>query len=224
MAAKNPFVRLYNASTDFEDGLHVFLKTIQPGLDWEPARTVGSYLWYRAYVNVAPETCYVLDDGTGRVVGYCIGATDTTSFAQRWRDVFTPTIDPKLVPRHKIQTGDPQMEGSDVKHFRKAVYEADCSMLHPWPQMLEQYPAHLHIDILPEYQGKGWGKVLIQTLLGTFKSKGAKGVHLDMVQSNTGARAFYNRIGFQICPQILDDGASGQPGIDGIVVTLVMSF
>jgi predicted lactoylglutathione lyase len=50
------------------------------------------------------------------------------------------------------------------------------------------------------------------------------GVHLDMVQSNTSARAFYEKVGFQICPQVLDDGASGQPGVNGIVVTLVMSL
>ena len=201
-----------------------FLTTIDPGLDWEPARTVGAHLWYKVYADTTPETCYVLDDGNGRVVGYCIGTADTTSFAQRWRNVFTPTIDAKLVPHANIQTGDPQMERPDIKHFRKAVYEADCSMLQPWPQMLEQYPAHLHIDILPEYQRKGWGKVLIHNFLGTVKSMGATGAHLDMVQSNTSARAFYEKIGFQICPQVLDDGASGHTGVNGIVATLVMSF
>jgi ribosomal protein S18 acetylase RimI-like enzyme len=166
----------------------------------------------------------VLDDGNGRVVGYCIGAADTTSFAQRWRDVFTPTIDPKLVPHPNIQTDDLQMEREDTRHFRKAVYEADCSMLQPWPQMLEQYPAHLHIDILPEYQRKGWGSVLMQKFLDITKSMGANGVHLDMLLSNTSARVFYERVGFQVCPQVLDDGASGQPGVNGIVITLVMSL
>ncbi|RYO53665.1 hypothetical protein AA0116_g10780 [Alternaria tenuissima] len=224
MPTRTPFVRVYDPSTDYQNGLHVFLTTIDPGLDREPARTVGSHLWYKVYADVTPETCHVLDDGDGRVVGYCIGAVDTTSFAQRWRDVFTPTIDPKLVPHPNIQTGDPQMERQDVKHFRKAVYEADCSMLQPWPQMLERYPAHLHIDILPEYQRKGWGSALMTSFLGTAKSSGAVGVHLDMVQSNTSARAFYEKVGFQICPQVLDDGASGQPGVNGIVVTLVMSL
>ena len=158
------------------------------------------------------------------MVGYCIGAADTTSFAQRWRDVFTPTIDPTLVPHPDVQTSDSRMEREDARHFRKAVYEADCSMLLPWPQVLEQYPAHLHIDILPEYQRKGWGSVLMQVFLGAVKSVGAKGAHLDMVQSNTSARAFYEKVGFQVCPHVLDDGASGQPGVNGIVVTLVISL
>ena len=28
------------------------------------------------------------------------------------------------------------------------------------------YPAHLHIDLLPELQGQGWGRRLIDTLVG----------------------------------------------------------
>jgi ribosomal protein S18 acetylase RimI-like enzyme len=197
------------------------LTTINPGLDWEPARTIGSYLCYRAYVTLTPDTCFVLDDGNGRVVGYCIGTADTTSFAQRWRDVFSAVVDPKLVPQPDLQTGDALMERDDIKHFRKAVYDADCSMLQPWPQTLQQYPAHMHIDILPEYQRKGWGTVLINRFFQAVKDMGASGVHLDMAQSNVSGRAFYKRVGFQICSQVLDGGASGDTGVNGIVVTLV---
>ena len=97
-------------------------------------------------------------------------------------------------------------------------------MLQPWPQNLHQYPAHLHIDILPEYQRKGHGTALIDAFLEVIESKGVKGVHLDMVRDNVTARAFYEKIGFQICPQVLDGGKSGQTGVNGIVVTLVKSI
>jgi GNAT superfamily N-acetyltransferase len=158
------------------------------------------------------------------VVGYCIGTSDTTSFAQRWRDVFTPVVDPKLVPHPDLQTGDALMERGDIKHFRKAVYDADCSMLQPWLQALQQYPAHLHIDILPEYQRKRWGTTLINRFFEGVKTLGASGVHLDMVQSNVNGRAFYERVGFQVYPQVLDGGASGNTGVNGIVITLVKSL
>jgi ribosomal protein S18 acetylase RimI-like enzyme len=193
-------------------------------LDWEPARTIGSYLWYKAYISVTPETCFVLDDGNGRVVGYCIGTADTTSFAQRWRDVFTPVVDPTLVPRPEERSDDPIMERDDIKGFRHAVYNAACSMLQPWPQTLQTYPAHLHIDILPEYQRKGYGTALINAFFEAVKRRGANGVHLDMVQHNVKARAFYERLGFQICPQVLDGGASGQSGVNGVVATLVKTL
>ncbi|KAF2025418.1 hypothetical protein EK21DRAFT_103954 [Setomelanomma holmii] len=186
-----------------------FFTTIDKGLDWEPARTIGSYLWYKPYVSLTPDTCFVLDDGNGRAVGYCIGTPDTTFFAQRWRDVFTPVLDPVLVPDPAVKSGNPLMERDDTKGFRHAVYEANCSMLQPWPEVLVQYPAHMHIDILPEYQRKGHGTTLINAFFNAVKSRGANGVHLDMVQHNVTGRAFYDRIGFQICPQVLDGGLSG---------------
>jgi ribosomal protein S18 acetylase RimI-like enzyme len=173
---------------------------------------------------LTPKTCFVLDDGNGRVVGYCIGAADTSSFAQHWRDVFTPTVDRNLVPAPGVISSDPLMERDDIKVFRHAVHNADCSMLQSWPKTLNKYPAHLHINILPEYQRKGYGTVLIDAFFAAVKSMGAKGVHLDMVQQNITARAFYERMGFGICSQVLDGGVSGQTGVDGIVVTLVKTL
>ena len=163
----------------------------------------------------------MLDDSSGRVVGYCVGTADTSSFAQRWRDEFAPTVDPKLVPPPDLQTQDVIMNKDDIKQFRKAVYEADCSMLQPWPKTLQQYPAHLHIDILQEYQRKGWGTVLIQKFFEAVKSLGTSGVHLDMVESNGKARAFYESVGFRICPQVLDGGESGRTGVNKIVMSFV---
>ncbi|KAF2848301.1 GCN5-related N-acetyltransferas-like protein, partial [Plenodomus tracheiphilus IPT5] len=216
-----PFIRAYDSTRDLENGLHVYYTTVDPGLDFEPARTIGSYLWYRPYVSLTPDTCHVLDDGTGRIVGYCIGTADTASFAQHWREVFTQLIDPMQVPKPEIQTDDPLMEGGMVKEFRASAYNAHCSMLQDWPQTLQQYPAHMHIDILPEYQRRGYGRALINAFFQSVKSMGAHGVHLDMVKTNTNGLAFYERIGFQRCPQILDGGASGESGVDGIVLTLV---
>lgn len=176
---------------------------------------------YRPYVSVTPETCFVLDDGNGRVVGYCIGTADTMSFAQSWRDVFAPAVDPALVPRPEVRSEDPFMEKNDIKTFRAAVYNASCSMLQAYPETLQTYPAHMHIDILPEFQKQGHGRALITAFFEAVKNRGAKGLHLDMVQHNVNARSFYERIGFQICPQVLDGGKSGQTGVNGIVVTLV---
>jgi ribosomal protein S18 acetylase RimI-like enzyme len=74
---------------------------------------------------------------------------------------------------------------------------------------------------VPEYQRKGWGTVLINGLFEAVGSLGAKGIHLDMLQSNVNGRAFYEKIGFQTCPQVLDGGKSGNTGVNGVVITLV---
>jgi GNAT superfamily N-acetyltransferase len=116
------------------------------------------------------------------------------------------------------------MEKDDVKGFRHAVYHGECSMLQEWPEVLGKYPAHMHIDILPEWQKKGYGRRLIEAFFEEVKKDGAEGVHLDMVRHNVNARTFYERIGFEVCPQVLDGGASGETGVNGIVATLVKSL
>ena len=39
----------------------------------------------------------------------------------------------------------------------------------------EDYPAHLHIDLLPEVQGQGWGRLLIATLVDALRERGVAG-------------------------------------------------
>lgn len=172
-------------------------------------------------MHLAPETCFVLDDGTGRAIGYCIGTADTTSFVQKWRDSFVSTIDPRIVPHQDVQTDNATMEKVEVKGYRSAVYNANCSTLQDYPELLQSYPAHMHIDILPEYQRKGHGTALIHEYFRAAKSAGARGVHLGMVLSNSSARSFYERMGFDACPHVLDGGKSGLRGVNEGVVTLV---
>ena len=59
------------------------------------------------------------------------------------------------------------------------------------------YPAHLHINILEDYQGKGYGTELMNTLLLKLKEKGIKGVMLLAAEGNAGAVKFYKRNGFK---------------------------
>jgi ribosomal protein S18 acetylase RimI-like enzyme len=61
---------------------------------------------------------------------------------------------------------------------------------------MADYPAHLHIDLLPEWQGKGWGRGLIASFLAGLHAAGVARVHLSMLTTNVAARAFYDRLGF----------------------------
>ena len=201
-----------------------FFVTIEPSLDWEPTRTIGSYLWYRVYVSLTPATCFVLDDGNGQAVGYCIGTADTLQFAEKWRKEFAPTVDPQQVPQPDVRNDDPLMEKEETKGFRHAVHHAECSALQAWPKELKKYPAHMHIDILPEFQRKGWGSILINTLFDAVKREGAPGIHLDMVRWNTVGRSFYEKIGFEPCSLVLDNGDSGETGVKDVVLTLVKTL
>jgi ribosomal protein S18 acetylase RimI-like enzyme len=201
-----------------------FFATIEPTLDWEPVRTIGSYLWYRSYVFLTPTTCFVLDDGEGRAVGYCIGTSNTSRFAESWRTKFTSSVPLKEIPRSGVRTDDPGMEEEESRSFRHAFHSAECSSLQAWPQELDRYPAHMHIDILEQHQRKGWGSKLINAFFDAVKRDGASGVHLDMVRWNTIGMKFYKKVGFERCSIVLDDGKSGETGVNDVVLTLVRAF
>jgi len=63
-------------------------------------------------------------------------------------------------------------------------------------KFLDQYPSHLHIDVLERAQGKGLGTALLSRLLNELRSKGSKGVHLEMSSTNYKALKFYKKFGF----------------------------
>lgn len=64
------------------------------------------------------------------------------------------------------------------------------------------YPAHLHIDLLPEWQGLGHGRRLMAALLDGLRAAAVPAVHLGMVSTNTAARAFYDRLGFHLVAEM----------------------
>jgi len=67
------------------------------------------------------------------------------------------------------------------------------------------YPAHLHIDLLPDHQGRGHGRALMEAFLAAVAAAGAPGVHLAMLTINVRARDFYDRLGFHEIP-VADPG------------------
>ncbi|MBB6421525.1 N-acetyltransferase [Streptomyces sp. AK010] len=138
------------------------------------------------YVHLEPEPAFVLDDGHGRAVGYILGAADTPRFAEAFRATWLPMVaDRYPEPPRPPRTPDEVMAGL-LHHPERMVL----------PE-LAAHPAHLHIDLLPGWQGRGHGRRLMQTLLGALQDRGVQAVHLSMATANTRARAFYDRMGFE---------------------------
>jgi ribosomal protein S18 acetylase RimI-like enzyme len=61
---------------------------------------------------------------------------------------------------------------------------------------MQDYPAHLHINLLPRAQGHGAGRRLIHRLLASLAEAGAGGVHWGVDPANTAAMGFYRKLGF----------------------------
>lgn len=51
--------------------------------------------------------------------------------------------------------------------------------------------------VLPEWQGKGYGKKLLMHTLRTMRTNGYMNAVLDCAEDNDGARRFYERFGFE---------------------------
>ncbi len=115
-----------------------------PNNDLLPDIFAGPYLY------LEPGLSFVLDD-EGRAVGYVLGTADTARFVSRYRSEWLPT----LAGRYREPVGPPV---SPEEQFVVLLY-------HPERMLLDQlacYPAHLHIDLLPDYQRSGYGRSLIE--------------------------------------------------------------
>lgn len=140
------------------------------------------------YACLEPELAFVVDNGE-RAVGYIVGTADTQAFVMAYRDRWLPT----LIDRYPALTAPPTTPS-----------EVMIALMHDPERMivaeLADYPAHLHIDLLPAYQRSGYGRALMHTFLRALGDRGVPGVHLGMVTTNVAARAFYDRLGFHEVP------------------------
>ena len=140
------------------------------------------------YLYLEPGFAFVLDHQR-QPAGYVIGAPDTASFARAYRERWIPRLAGRYpVPPEPAVTANEQML---ALHYRPE------RML--WPGLAD-YPAHLHIDLLPAVQGAGHGRRLMQTFCRAVARAGAVGVHVAVVSSNCKALEFYRHLGFEPLP------------------------
>lgn len=62
----------------------------------------------------------------------------------------------------------------------------------------EGYGEIMTLYLLPEYQGKGFGKILLQNAIERLLDLGYRRVHLWVIEDNQSARQFYESKGFSL--------------------------
>jgi ribosomal protein S18 acetylase RimI-like enzyme len=161
------------------------------------------------YVDHSPDLAFVVvetgataaDDPLavedGRMLGYVIAVADTRDFADWWESDWSPRFrarHPEVGPATGADPGYSEAalvrDGTDPARMVRGLRGGE----------LETHPAHLHIDLVPEAQGRGLGRRLIDTLRAALVEQGVPGVHLGYDPANVGARAFYDRLGFDELP------------------------
>lgn len=138
------------------------------------------------YLRYAPDLAWVLARPDRPASGYVLGVADTVAFEETLEREWWPALRAR-------RAGVPVREDSADAFARKWIDRPPTAAA----EVAAAYPAHLHIDLLPEAQGGGNGSRLIHTLLDALRARGVRGVHLGVGKANAGAVGFYRHLGFE---------------------------
>ena len=180
-------IRAYHAS-DFVALYRVCLLTGDSGQDasalFKDPELLG-HVYVGPYLTYEPDFCSTLTQD-GVPCGYVLGARDTAAFYACCEREWYPT----LRARYPLPAQDDRSPDAELVRLMHAVDHERLG--------LADYPAHLHIDLLPAAQGKGQGRRMIETLMARLRVLRVPGVHLGVSALNTGAIQFYARMGFEV--------------------------
>ncbi|MEY2470614.1 MAG: hypothetical protein QOF21_3312, partial [Actinomycetota bacterium] len=139
----------------------------QDAYDMIDDKKLYGHVFAAQYGLLEPEHAFVVDDGSGVAGGYVLGAIDTHAFEKKCNAEYWPA----LQAQYAVGSG----QGLDGMLI---------GMIHNPPHMPRSitgdYPSHLHIDLLPPFQGGGWGRRLMEHLMGVLRDEGSPGLHLGV--------------------------------------------
>ncbi|KAF3926044.1 hypothetical protein ABW20_dc0108736 [Dactylellina cionopaga] len=207
------FVRLADPEKDADALFEVCKKTVGPALRTGVPNQIAPYIWNVPYLRLHPEYCFVVDDGDGIAVGYVICAPNIPLFVERYKEEYIPILE-SLDPILKKPAMNPPADWSKdlTLGVLQCLYSPEGMLMPVCPRVVEEYPAHLHIDILPAFQRKGFGTKLMEALWAKLREANVPGVHLAMEGGNVDAEKFYMAIGYNRFDEVIDGGKSGQKG------------
>ena len=144
-----------------------------------------AHFYAAPYAVLEPELCFILTVDK-KPCGYILGTKDSEKFASESGEKWFPI----LRPQYQLN-----------KEYKSLMESRIVQLIHegykPKPELLN-YPAHLHIDLLPIAQGKGMGRKMIETFTGKLSELKIQALHLEVGKRNENAVIFYQKVGFKI--------------------------
>ncbi len=142
------------------------------------------HIWAAQYGLFEPEHAFVITGEDDVAGGYILGALDTAAFEAKLEESYWPALRERY----------PEGSGTGLDAML-------IGMLRNPPRMpssiTDAYPSHLHIDLLPPFQGGGNGRKMMDTLLDALRADGSVGLHFGVSAKNTRALGFYEHLGFK---------------------------
>lgn len=153
--------------------------------------------WIRQYLITEEQNCYVLEQpDTHRVVGYILCSSDTIGYENEFEKRYLPKIKDRFVNLKK-QCFEYLEENRKLLFFRRIL---DLGL------DITDYPAHLHINILPEFQRSGYGGMLLSAYEANLRSRGIHGYHLCTGANNIKGISFYKKHSLELVHTVYKDG------------------
>lgn len=153
-------------------------------------RPSSASIWIAPYLEREPESTFV-GTSDGRVVGYLTGCADTARFEG------PDAILMREVARYKL------MFRPGVAGFLwRAIADGIIDKWRGHPMVRGElhdarWPAHLHINLLPEARGTGLGRELMEAWFARLRTVGSPGCHLGAIAENQRAIGFFEAMGFR---------------------------
>lgn len=176
---------------DLEALCDIALKTGDAGKDasalYSDPKLIG-HVYAAPYLIHEPQSAFVMEDEEG-VIGYIVGARNTLAFAERletewWQGLREKYADPSDLD---FETWTPDQLLAFLIHHPSMTPQ----------RIVDTYPSHLHINLLPRAQGQGLGAQLMDRFLIAMDACGSRGVHLGVHPDNKHALRFYENYGFR---------------------------
>ena len=155
-----------------------------------PEDWVFADYWTRYYTRREPEHAWVAARD-GAVAGYLTAAFDTARHGREMRSRILPGILVRMSLRGTIMHAPSRL--FLLKRW------ATWSSPDPEPAgLLENYPAHLHVNLREGARNGGLGAALVDGCLAEAKRANVPGIHLKTLYENAGACRFFERMGFAL--------------------------
>jgi len=153
-----------------------------------PNRELFADLLTRYYTDDEPGSTWVAERD-GKVTGYLTGCLNTRRYwrAMLWR-VIPRTLIKGVFHGAFFYPQTWKLFWFGAKTFFCGGFRREVP--------LDQYPAHLHVNVTAGSRGQKAGERLIQRFMEQAQRQGSRGIHLVTREDNLGARRFFERVGF----------------------------
>jgi ribosomal protein S18 acetylase RimI-like enzyme len=180
-------IRPYRNS-DLEKIYEICLLTGDSGKDasaiYKDPKLLGHF-YAAPYAVLEPELTFIATIND-EPCGYILGTKNSYKFREKSEFEWFPTLRREYpLPNEKDNSPD-----ANIIRLIHAGYI--------YKKELINYPAHLHIDLLPTLQGKGLGRKIMNVFIDKLKELNSSALHLEVGKTNTGAIEFYKKMGFHI--------------------------